>query len=35
VNLELAAIDTLYRSRGIDPPVIERLARRGGTRRSS
>lgn len=25
VNLELAAIDTLYRSRGIDPPVIERL----------
>ena len=25
VNLELAAIDTLYRSRGIDPPVVERL----------
>jgi len=25
VNLELAAIDTLYRSRGIEPPVIERL----------
>ena len=25
VNLELAAIDTLYRSRGIEPPVVERL----------
>jgi integrase len=25
VNLELAAIDRLYRSRGIDPPVVERL----------
>jgi hypothetical protein len=25
VNLELAAIDTLYRSSGIDPPVVERL----------
>ena len=25
VNLELAAIDTLYRSRGIVPPVVERL----------